>query len=114
MRRTLVTATDPVSGLLARVRDDDLIVIGFAQRDVFEKWLFSRFSERLLDNAPGPVILTSAHVDEQNGLSRRIQRRIQLGAADTDRTGAGYAGVDGDRDGDAEPRLLRAGDRSPR
>ncbi len=77
VRRTVVTATDPVSGLLARVREDDLIVIGFAHRDVFEKWLFSRFSERLLNNAPGPVILTSAHVEERTGLSRQLQRRIR-------------------------------------
>ncbi len=77
VRRTLVNANDPVTGALARVSEDDLVVIGFANRDVFEKWLFSRFSERMLDSVPGPLILTSARIDgRQNTLARQIERRL--------------------------------------
>ena len=76
VRRVLVNANDPVSGLLARLSEDDLVVIGFASRDVLEKWLFSRFSERVLDGVPGPLILTSALVNEQTGFARQVQRRL--------------------------------------
>src|SRR5690606_18877118 len=48
IQRTVATASDHVSGLLARLDGDDLLVIGFASREVLEKWLFSHFSTRLL------------------------------------------------------------------
>ncbi len=77
VRRVLVTASDPVSGVLARLTEDDLLLLGFAHRDVLEKWLFSRFSQRMLDGVPGPLVLTSALVDaSQNHFSRRLQRRL--------------------------------------
>jgi uncharacterized hydrophobic protein (TIGR00341 family) len=76
VRRVLVNADDPVSGMLARLREDDLVVIGFASREVLEKWLFSSFSERVLDGVSGPLVLTSSLVTEQNGFARQVQRRL--------------------------------------
>ena len=76
VRKVLVNADDPVSGMLARLSEDDLVVIGFASRDVLEKWLFSRFSERVLDGVTGPLVLTSALVVEGNGIARQVQRRL--------------------------------------
>ncbi len=76
VKRTLVTANDPASGILARVNEDDLVVLGFGSRQLLQKWLFSRFSDRLLNGLPGPVILTSALIDGQNGLARGLQRRL--------------------------------------
>lgn len=76
IRQTVATANDPVSGLLARVREDDLLVIGFAGREVLIKWLFSRFSDRVLDGATCPLVLTSLAADVQNGVAQRIQRQL--------------------------------------
>lgn len=76
IRQVVATANDPASGLLARLNENDLLVIGFAERSVLEKWLFSRFSDRILDNTPGPLILSSVHIGTGNGLTERVQRRL--------------------------------------
>ncbi len=59
VKRTLVTASNAVNGLLARVDDDDLLVVGFSGRSEWQRWLYGDFSLPILNRAPGPVILTS-------------------------------------------------------
>lgn len=77
VRQTIATAGDPVSGLIARIHEDDLLVIGFANRALLQKWLFSSFSKRLLNSIPSPIILTSLVADgEQQGISQHIRRRL--------------------------------------
>ena len=58
IQRVLVTASDPAAGIVARLEDHDLLVIGYALPTLFERWLFGDFSRRMLDEAPCPVILT--------------------------------------------------------
>lgn len=70
----IVYADDPASGLLANSDASDLIVIDFTRRDLLEKWLFSRFSERLLNRTTSSVILTSAW--GKNGFSHTLRQRL--------------------------------------
>lgn len=70
----IVYADDPTSGLLANSDASDLIVIDFTRRDLLEKWLFSRFSERLLNRTTSSVILTSAWGN--NGFSHTLRQRL--------------------------------------
>lgn len=77
IHQTVAEANDPVSGLLSRINEDDLLVIGFDNRQVLNKWLFSDFSKRLLKNVPGSLILTSALADGHNGISHHVQRRLK-------------------------------------
>jgi uncharacterized hydrophobic protein (TIGR00271 family) len=74
MKREVVYADDPVEGLLENSNASDLILIGFTRREVLQRWLFSRFSERLLRRTPSSVILTSAWGSDS--LSYEVRRRL--------------------------------------
>ncbi len=58
-KRTVVTAEQLIPGLLSRVSQEDLLVVGFSRRTALEKWLFGDFVRQLLTRAPGPVILAA-------------------------------------------------------
>ena len=59
VKRTLIHAGDPVQGILARLDEHDLLLLGYAKRSDWQRWLYGDFSRQLLNHAPGPVILTS-------------------------------------------------------
>ena len=59
VKRTLVTAQKPAAGILSRIEDNDLVIVGYSRRSDFQRWLYGDFSRELLNRSPGPVILTS-------------------------------------------------------
>lgn len=59
VKRSIVKAADPARGILSRVTDKDLLVLGYTKRSELERWLYGDFSRELLNHAPGPVILAS-------------------------------------------------------
>ncbi|MBZ0292460.1 MAG: DUF389 domain-containing protein [Anaerolineae bacterium] len=65
IKRTVVTAADPADGILSRVNEDDLLVVGFSGRSEWQRWLYGDFSLPLLNRSPGPVILTSRAPEKQ-------------------------------------------------
>ncbi len=65
VKRTVVSAADPVRGILARVTEQDLLVLGYSKRSELQRWLYGDFSRELLNRAPGPVILTSRSDEEE-------------------------------------------------
>jgi uncharacterized hydrophobic protein (TIGR00271 family) len=73
VKRQLVTASDPASGILARLDDNDLLVLGYTPRSAFERWLFGNFPRTMLDRAPCPTILVSPY--EANGHIENQLRR---------------------------------------
>lgn len=75
IKRTLAIAHDPIEGLLARVHDDDLIVVGYSERTGFERWLFGDFSRRVLDKAQCAVLL-GALANESHPVRREIRQRL--------------------------------------
>lgn len=74
--RTLVSAHDPASGVLSRIDEDDLLVIGVSERSTLDRWLYGDFLGRLLSHAPGPVILTKRSLS-RNGLAGKMGRFMQ-------------------------------------
>lgn len=75
VRRVVVPSADPLDGLLSQVNEHDLILLGFAQKDTLEKWLFSDFSRPLFENAPCPIALTTKPVNGHDSFTRWLQRR---------------------------------------
>ena len=75
VKRQLVTASDPASGILARLDDNDLLVLGYTPRSAFERWLFGNFPRTMLDKAPCPTVLVSPY--EANGrLENQLRRYL--------------------------------------
>ena len=76
VKRTVVTAQDAVEGILARCTEDDLLVVGFSERGDMERWLFGDdWSRRIVNRAPGPVIM-SARSGGREGVTGRVKRRM--------------------------------------
>lgn len=63
VKRTLVTAQNPTRGILARVEETDLLVVGYSRRSELHRWLYGNFSRELLNRAPGPVLLVARMTD---------------------------------------------------
>ena len=59
VRRTVISAHDPVDGILSRIDDDDRLVAGFNDRREIERQVFGDVAYGLLNRAPGPCVLVS-------------------------------------------------------
>lgn len=57
VRRTVITADNPAQGVLARLNEDDLIVVGYSDRTRFERWLYGDFSQYILNESPCAVLM---------------------------------------------------------
>ncbi len=79
IKRTLLTAHSPTSGILARVDENDLLVVGYARRSEMQRWLYGDFSRDLLNRAPGGVVLTAqlAEPESDDGLVQRFWRWLR-------------------------------------
>lgn len=77
IKQTVITAGNPVAGVLARLEKDDLVVVGVSFRSKLERWLFGDFSQQLVNAAPGPVIVTAAQaLNSGHGLAGQLQRSL--------------------------------------
>lgn len=59
VKRTVVTAANPVESVLSRTDEDDMIVVGFNDRNELDRWMFGDVSRGVFNRAPGPVIMVS-------------------------------------------------------
>lgn len=75
IKRTVITAHDPASGLLSRIDEEDLVILGFSEQSTLERWLFGDFSGRVLRDAPGPVILVRRSLPRK-GLAGSLRRTL--------------------------------------
>jgi len=75
VKRTVVTASNLASGLMARLNEDDLLVVGFSRRSELERWLYGDFARELLNNAPGSVVLTTRR-GVQFGIGTRMRQGV--------------------------------------
>ena len=77
VKRNLVTAHNISDAVLSRVDEDHLIVMGFTHRSDFQEWLYDEASKtrRILDTAPGPVLL-AVRSTEVVTASQRMRRRV--------------------------------------
>ena len=74
IRKLVVHDADVVHGILSRVQPDDLLVLGFSEDSSLDTWLFKEISQRLLSEAPGPLLLVKQ--SESPSVARKIQNRL--------------------------------------
>ncbi len=63
-RKIVVHARDVVSGILGRLTEQDLVILGFSEQSSLDRWLFGDIPQRLLSGVPGPFILVKQAVGE--------------------------------------------------
>jgi uncharacterized hydrophobic protein (TIGR00271 family) len=73
--RQVVRANDVVGGILARCDRSDLIVLGFSEQSSLDRWIFGNVARRMLEQAPGPVILAKRAIQEGLTPSQQMTRR---------------------------------------
>lgn len=76
IHRTLITAHDPVEAIVARLHEDDLVVVGYSRRTPVERWLFGDFAQRMLDHGTCSIVLT-AHATQPKTFLRRIASELR-------------------------------------
>lgn len=57
VKRSIISAGGAAGGILARIGEVDLVVIGATDRNMIERWLVGGVSGEVLSKAPGPVLL---------------------------------------------------------
>ncbi|MBZ0300665.1 MAG: TIGR00341 family protein [Anaerolineae bacterium] len=79
VKRTLVTARDPASGILSRLTEEDLLVVGYVRQSQMQRWMYGDFSRELLNHTPGPVVLTAqlAEPESDDGVVQRLTRWLR-------------------------------------
>lgn len=76
IQRQVIRANDLVSGILTRCDAHDLIVLGFTEQSSLDRWIFGNVTQRMLAQAPGPVILAKRAISERLSPTQRIRRRV--------------------------------------
>ncbi len=72
VQRQVIQANDIVSGILARCDRKDMVVLGFSERISLDNWIFGNVAQRILAQAPGPVILARRANPAGRSLSQRV------------------------------------------
>ncbi|MEQ8676947.1 MAG: TIGR00341 family protein [Aggregatilineales bacterium] len=75
VKRTVLNASNPAQAILTRTTKEDLIIVGFTQRNQFERLIFGDLSQEILNNAEGPVILIMRSAGS-DALPERLRRRV--------------------------------------
>ena len=55
----IVPGLNETDSILANTDENDMLVVGKSERSDLEKWLYGNTAQRLLDRAPGPVLLVA-------------------------------------------------------
>ncbi|MEL6151340.1 MAG: universal stress protein, partial [Chloroflexota bacterium] len=78
VKQTVVRGYDAGSALLSRTDEDQLIIMGFAQHNDFEKWLYDRgkSTREVLNKAPGPVMIAVRNMETVTQQQRVLRRAI--------------------------------------
>ncbi|NDJ74783.1 MAG: DUF389 domain-containing protein [Chloroflexi bacterium] len=76
IQRQVVRANDMVSGVLSRCDKADMIVLGFTEQSSLDKWIFGNVTQRMLAQAPGPVILAKRAAKADLSAVQQLRRRI--------------------------------------
>lgn len=78
VKRSVMTAQNNTAGLVARLGEDDLFILGFERSSEAEKWLFGDFSRELLNRVSGPMILTSRRERAAQSPTDSLRDRLAL------------------------------------
>ncbi|PJF22232.1 MAG: hypothetical protein CUN56_07065 [Phototrophicales bacterium] len=74
VKRSVVNGVDPAASILARVQEDDLLIVGFNKRSDFERHIFGDVAWGVLEKAPSTVIMVSRAVGKETTLNRNLRR----------------------------------------
>ncbi|GAB4516968.1 MAG: hypothetical protein OHK0046_23100 [Anaerolineae bacterium] len=74
VKRTVITAQNPVQGILTRTSEDDLLMVGFGARRDLGLWMSGDIARGLLDKAEGPVVIVSRSHTANIGTGRLLRR----------------------------------------
>ena len=69
----VVRGIDEANSVLSWANENDLLVIGFSERNPLQKWLYGDTAQRILDRATGPVLMVARAIDnaEIQALTKR-------------------------------------------
>ncbi len=73
-RKLVVRSNDVVTGILSRCGSDGLVLLGFSEQSSLDNWLFGDIPQRILSDAPGPLILVKQAVGES--VSEQLEHRL--------------------------------------
>lgn len=71
----VVPGLNEADSVLSHTGENDILVVGKSERSELERWLYGNTAQRLLDRAPGPVLLV-AHSREHSADQRQAKRRL--------------------------------------
>lgn len=75
IRRQVIRAQDIVRGILTRCDARTLVVLGYSERSALDHWIFGDVTQRMLAEAPGPVILAKRATAGEGTVVQRLGRR---------------------------------------
>ena len=69
----IVRGINEANSVLSWTNENDLLVIGFSERNPLQKWLYGDTAQRILDRATGPVLMVARAIDnaEIQALTKR-------------------------------------------
>ncbi len=74
VRKLVVRAADVGTGILSRCDAEDLILLGFSEQSPLDSWLFGDIAQRMLSEAPGPLILVKQAAGES--VPQQLEHRL--------------------------------------
>ncbi len=75
LEKSVVAGRNPAPEIVSQMAARDLLVIGFSQKTDFERRLINDLSSRLLNQAPGPVVMIS-QIEWHRGLRGALEHGI--------------------------------------
>ena len=75
VQRQVVRANDIVQGVLSRCDERSLVVLGYSEKSSLDRWIFGNVAQRMLAQAPGPVILAKRAYREGMSPTQQLRRR---------------------------------------
>jgi uncharacterized hydrophobic protein (TIGR00271 family) len=75
VQRQVVRANDIVKGILTRINQNDMIVLGFSEQSSLDQWIFGNVAQRMLSQAPGPVIIAKRAIRAGLTPTQKLRRR---------------------------------------
>jgi len=74
-QRQVIRANDIVSGIVSRCDSSDMVVLGFSEKSPLDRWIFGNIAQRMLVQAPGPLVLAKRATKEGLTPGQRLRRR---------------------------------------
>ena len=77
VKKEIITGRDPAEKILRLVDHNDLLVLGFSQKSDLGLEFGGDVTNRLMNRAPGPVLIASQILQERGTVTGTLQRQLQ-------------------------------------